>query len=43
MQYIRDMASGRGALRPLDNDRYGERNWTSAREVLFRTMVQEPN
>jgi nucleoside-diphosphate-sugar epimerase len=34
MQYLRDMASGRGKLEPLDNDRYGRRPWTSAREVL---------
>jgi hypothetical protein len=34
MQYLRDMASGRGKLEPLDNDRYGKRPWTSARDVL---------
>ena len=34
MQYLRDMASGRGKLQPLDNDRYGERAWTTARDVL---------
>lgn len=34
MQYLRDMFSGRGQLEPLDNDRYGKRSWTSAREVL---------
>ena len=34
MQYLRDMASGRGKLEPLDNDRYGTRRWTSARDVL---------
>lgn len=34
MQYLRDMASGRGKLHPLDNDRYGTRPWTSARDVL---------
>lgn len=34
MQYVRDMASGRGKLDPLDNDRYGARRWTSARDVL---------
>ncbi|MCG6112203.1 MAG: NmrA family NAD(P)-binding protein [Paracoccus sp.] len=28
MQYLRDMISGRGALDPLDNDRYGKRDWT---------------
>lgn len=34
MQYLRDMVSGRGKLEPLDNDRYGTRPWTSARDVL---------
>ena len=34
MQYMRDMSSGRGKLQPLDNDRYGKRAWTSARDVL---------
>ena len=34
MQYLRDMASGLGKLEPLDNDRYGVRHWTSARDVL---------
>ena len=34
MQYLRDMASGRGKLEPLDNDRYGTRPWTTARDVL---------
>lgn len=34
MQYLRDMASGRGKLHRLDNDRYGTVLWTSARDVL---------
>jgi uncharacterized protein YbjT (DUF2867 family) len=34
MQYLRDMSSGRGKLEPLDNDRYGIRPWTTARDVL---------
>ena len=34
MQYMRDMSTGRGKLDPLDNDRYGEKHWTTAREVL---------
>ncbi len=34
MQYLRDMSTGRGKLQPLDNDRYGKRSWTTAREVL---------
>ena len=34
MQYMRDMADGRGKLQPLDNDRYPGMRWTTAREVL---------
>ncbi len=34
MQYMRDMFSGRGQLRLLDNNRYPELRWTSAREQL---------
>ena len=34
MQYLRDMASGRGRLQPLDNDRYGVRTWSTVRDVL---------
>jgi nucleoside-diphosphate-sugar epimerase len=34
MQYLRDMSSGRGKLEPLDNDRYGQRRWTTARDIL---------
>jgi uncharacterized protein YbjT (DUF2867 family) len=34
MQYLHSMFSGIGKLGPLDNDRYGPRRWTSAREVL---------
>lgn len=34
MQYMRDMYDGRGQLQPLDNGRYPELRWTSAREVL---------
>ncbi len=36
MQYLRDMMSGRGKLRPLDNNRYGVMSWTSTRDVLMR-------
>jgi uncharacterized protein YbjT (DUF2867 family) len=36
MQYLRDMNTGRGKLAPLDNDRYGERPWTSVRDVLAK-------
>ena len=38
MQYIRDMASGRGKLSPLDNARYGKTDWTSAEAVLATTI-----
>ena len=34
MQYMRDMFSGHGKLHSLDNDRYPELHWTSAREQL---------
>jgi uncharacterized protein YbjT (DUF2867 family) len=39
MQYLRDMASGRGALEPLDNGRYGDRPWQTARDVLAPSAV----
>lgn len=38
MQYLRDMASGRGKLAPLDNDRYGTVSWTDARTVLAQGL-----
>ena len=34
MQYFDSMFSGDATLRARDNDRYGERRWTTAREVL---------
>ncbi|GAA4737278.1 hypothetical protein GCM10023328_17350 [Modestobacter marinus] len=34
MQYLHSMFSGDAQLGPLDNDRYGPRAWTTAREVL---------
>jgi nucleoside-diphosphate-sugar epimerase len=34
MQYLRDMSTGCGKLEPLDNDRFGEKAWKSARDVL---------
>nr|WP_272904024.1 NmrA family NAD(P)-binding protein [Pseudomonas petrae] len=43
MQYLRDMMSGRGKLLNLDNDRYGQREWASARDTLARTHVQGIN
>lgn len=38
MQYMRDMASGRGKLTPLDNARYGKADWTSVASVLAPTI-----
>ncbi|CAM3360635.1 hypothetical protein DESA109040_09425 [Deinococcus saxicola] len=37
MQYMRDMFSGRGQLPPLDNVRYPELKWTTARDFLEKT------
>jgi hypothetical protein len=34
MQYMRNMLDGRAILEPLDNDRYPEIQWTTARDVL---------
>jgi len=34
MQYLDAMFSGVAKLGPLDNDRYGQRTWTTARDVL---------
>jgi nucleoside-diphosphate-sugar epimerase len=34
MQYMHNMFSGRAKLEPLDNDRYPNMRWTSAREVI---------
>jgi hypothetical protein len=34
MQYMRNMLDGRAKLDPLDNDRYPDMQWTSARDVL---------
>lgn len=36
MQYLRDMAEGKGKLDPLDNGRYPDLSWTGVREVLGR-------
>ncbi|NYD91275.1 NmrA family NAD(P)-binding protein [Sphingomonas melonis] len=38
MQYLRDMASGRGKLQTLDNARYGKTEWTRAEAVLAATV-----
>ena len=40
MQYMRDMESGRGQLAPLDNDRYGTRSWTRARDILASASTE---
>jgi hypothetical protein len=37
MQYMRDMASGRGKLTLLDNARYGKTDWTSVANVMAVT------
>ena len=34
MQYRHGMFSGLGKLEPLDNDRYPDLTWTTARDVL---------
>ncbi|QOL80393.1 NAD(P)H-binding protein [Pseudooceanicola spongiae] len=34
MQYLRDMMSGRGQLRRLDNGRYGKTDWTDIRAMI---------
>jgi uncharacterized protein YbjT (DUF2867 family) len=34
MQYMRNMFDGRGALQPLDNDRYPDMRWTRVRDLL---------
>jgi len=34
MQYMRNMFDGRAKLEPLDNDRYPDIRWTTARDVL---------
>ena len=39
MQYMRDMFSGRGKLRPLDNDRYPEIEWTRVETLLAANDV----
>ncbi|MCJ2057587.1 NmrA family NAD(P)-binding protein [Methylobacterium sp. J-048] len=37
MQYLRDMFEGRARLTPLDNDRYPDLRWTTARTFLAET------
>ncbi|MBN1653639.1 MAG: NmrA family NAD(P)-binding protein [Deltaproteobacteria bacterium] len=39
MQYMRNMFDGRAKLEPLDNDRYADIRWTTARDVLAARKV----
>jgi nucleoside-diphosphate-sugar epimerase len=39
MQYMRNMFEGRAKLEPLDNDRYPNMHWTTARDVLSAHLV----
>ncbi len=34
MQYMQNMLDGRTKLQPLDNERYPDMHWTTARKVL---------
>jgi hypothetical protein len=34
------MASGRGKLAPLDNDRYGVKRWTTVSDVLAAFLLK---
>jgi hypothetical protein len=34
MQYMRNMFDGQAKHAPLDNDRYPDMRWTTARDVL---------
>lgn len=39
MQYLRDMASGRGRLMSLDNERYAVAPWMTVRDLLNQTAM----
>ena len=41
MQYTRDMSEGRAEFVPLDNERFGQMNWTSVEEFLFLVYVEQ--
>jgi nucleoside-diphosphate-sugar epimerase len=43
MQYMRNMFDGRAKLEPLDNDRYPNIRWTTARDVLSARDVRRPS
>ena len=41
MQYMRDMMEGRAEFVPLDNERFGQMNWTSVEEFLESENVEK--
>lgn len=41
MQYMRDMSEGRAEFVPLDNERFGQMNWTSVENFLRRENVEK--
>ena len=43
MQYMHNMFDGRAKLAPLDNDRYPDLRWTTAREVLSTRRAGRPS
>jgi nucleoside-diphosphate-sugar epimerase len=40
MQYLHNMYSGQGKLRPLDNNRYGPRQWESVESFLVKAFKE---
>jgi uncharacterized protein YbjT (DUF2867 family) len=42
MQYFVSMFSGQAQLHHVDNDRYGEHNWTTVRDVLAAHLASRP-
>ena len=42
MQYLHNMYSGLAKFKKLDNDRYYEKKWTTARDVLLNYQRQNP-
>jgi hypothetical protein len=42
MQYFVSMFSGQAHLRHVDNDRYGDHDWTSVRDVLAVHLARQP-
>jgi uncharacterized protein YbjT (DUF2867 family) len=43
MQYFVSMFSGQAQLQHVDNERYGERSWTTVRDVLAAHLEQTPD